>query len=122
MSDRRSDTAWDLELGGGADHDRTKIHRIGRGNRGPSHARWHHLRLPLSAAAVAMLFVPALAALIAGVNPGTAARSLLVQRSSKTAPWVDLGWGLLVLMAAGVLIILGLWREARAEGAGHASD
>lgn len=83
--------------------------------------RWHHLRLPVSAAAVAMLFVPALAALMAGVSPGTATRSLLVQRSGNNAPWVDPGWALLVLLAAGALIIFGLWREARAEGTGHAA-
>ena len=83
--------------------------------------RWRDLRLPLSVAAVAMLFVPALAALMAGVSPGTEARSLLVQRSGNNAPWVDPGWGLLVLLAAGALIILGLWREEHAGRAGQAA-
>jgi hypothetical protein len=70
-----------------------------------------HLRLPLSVAAVAMLFVPALAALMAGVSPGTDARAILVQRSGTASPWVDPGWGILVLMAAGTLIGFGLWKE-----------
>lgn len=51
--------------------------------------RWRHLRLPVTVAAIVMLFVPPLAALAAGVSPGTEARALLVRHSGNAAPWVD---------------------------------
>ena len=79
--------------------------------------RWRHLRLPVTVAAIVMLFVPPLAALAAGVSPGTEARALLVRHSGNAAPWVDPGWGTLVLLAAGSLIGLGLWREEHPAGA-----
>lgn len=78
--------------------------------------RWRHLRLPVSVAAIAMLFLPPLAALAAGVSPGSDARAVLVQLSGNASPWVDPGWGILVLLAAGGLIGLGLWREEHTPG------
>ncbi|MCO6418982.1 hypothetical protein JYK14_22890 [Siccirubricoccus sp. KC 17139] len=69
----------------------------------PSLARY---RAPALALAACMIFAPAAGALMAGVSPGTDVRNRLVELSGNQSPWVDPGWGLVVLPAALLLLAL----------------
>jgi hypothetical protein len=78
------------------------------------------LRIPLTFAAVLMMFMPAVGALVAAVYQGSEVRAEIVELSGVRAPWVDPGWGLIALLVAGVMVLGALGRVHRA-GRGAAS-
>jgi hypothetical protein len=73
------------------------------------------LRAPVVVGAVVMMFMPALAALAAGVLQWTTVRAEIVALSGTRAPWIDPGWGLVVLAAAAMMVVGALIRMARSE-------
>jgi hypothetical protein len=86
--------------------------------------RFAAYRAPVTAGAIAMMFMPALAALTAAVNHWTSLRAAIVEMSGNRTPWVDPGWGVVVLIVAALLMIGSMIRAARveaADGAGYAA-
>lgn len=73
------------------------------------------VRLPLTIGAIAMMFAPALGALVAGVYPWSELRAEIVQLSGQRAPWIDPGWGVIALLVAAPMVAGAAWRAARVE-------
>jgi len=71
------------------------------------------LRVPLTIAAILMMFLPAMGALIAGVYQWSSLRAGIVQMAGTRSPWIDPGWGIIALMVAAILVIGSLWRAQR---------
>jgi len=80
-------------------------------------SRLQPLRVPLTVAAIVMMFVPALGALTAGVYQWSGLRADIVQISGSRTPWIDPGWGLVALAVAALMLVGALWRAARVERA-----
>ncbi|WP_431271233.1 hypothetical protein [Dankookia sp. P2] len=77
--------------------------------------RLQPLRVPITAAAIAMTFMPVLAALVAGVYQSSSLREAVVALSGSRSPWVDPGWGIVVLGVAALMLAGAAIRAARAE-------
>jgi hypothetical protein len=72
-------------------------------------------RLPLTVGAIAMMFAPALGALVAGVYQWSEVRAEIVQLSGQRAPWIDPGWGVIALLVAALMMAGAAWRAAHVE-------
>jgi len=79
-------------------------------------ARLAPLRVWLIAAAVAMMFLPAMGALIAGVYQWSEVRAEIVQMAGVRTPWIDPSWAFLALLGAAIMGIGAAWRATWLEG------
>ena len=79
--------------------------------------RLQPLRVPITAAAITMMFMPALAALVAGVYQWSGVRETVVALSGNRSPWVEPGWGIVALGVAALMLIGALVRGRRATAA-----
>jgi hypothetical protein len=78
--------------------------------------RLRPMRLPITAAACVMMFLPAVGALAAAVYQWSEVRAEIVQIAGTRTPWIDPGWGVVALVAAALMLVGSLWRAGRAEG------
>jgi hypothetical protein len=79
--------------------------------------RLQPLRIPITVAAITMMFMPALAALVAGVYQWSDVREAIVALSGNRSPWVDPGWGIVALGVAALMLVGALVRGNRAATA-----
>ncbi len=85
------------------------------------HPRLAAFRVPVTAAAVVMMFMPALVAVTTAANPWTGLRAEIAALSGNAAPWIDPGWGIVVLLVAALMVVGSLARGARSAGDGGAA-
>lgn len=77
--------------------------------------RLQPLRVPITAAAIVMTFMPALAALVAGVYQWSGVRETVIALSGNRTPWIDPGWGIVALGIAALMLVGALLRGSRAS-------
>lgn len=74
-------------------------------------------RMALAAAAVIMVFVPAVSAFISAVYAWGEVRQAIVQTTGARSPFVNPGVASAVVIAAGLLVTAGMWRIERRRAA-----
>lgn len=79
--------------------------------------RLRPVRVPITVGAIAMMFAPALGALMAALTHWSGLRAAIVELSGNRQPWVDPGWGIVALLAAAAMLAGALRRGGGGDGA-----